>query len=289
MHRIQGALERARRGGSFGTSWLSTQESLEIDGEWRREPTLTEPTVAPPLPRPPSAAGLDDRLITASQETNVVDAYRILRTQVLTRMREGGWTTLAITSPGLGEGKSLTAANLALSIAMEPNQSVLLVDCDLRNPSLHGVFGLAPGPGLSEFLTNDISLGRLVCNPLRNNLKLLPGGGRIANSSEMLASTKMRKLMRVLKSRELANYVILDLPAVIPFADMLAVAPAVDAVLLVVENGKTRQDALVRASEYLAGANIIGTVLNATEEAFAEAKNGKPDDSWIGRMVGGKK
>ena len=95
------------------------------------------------------------RVMAAYDKGPFVDAFKILRTQVMHRLRENDWNVLGVTSPGHGEGKTLTAVNLAVSLAMETAQTVLLVDANLRNPSIHEVFGLDDCPGLADYLLDD--------------------------------------------------------------------------------------------------------------------------------------
>lgn len=261
MYRIITALERARKGGSFGSTWLghtiSDSEEMESTGELiEADSTLTPAQVQ---------RFAQNRVLNPNYPDGVIDAYRILRAQVLRCLREKGHTLLAVTSPGLGEGKSLTALNLALSLALDPEHRVLLVDCNLRQPKLHGLLGVSFGPGLSDYLNHGMSLGRLITSRPGSRLAFLPSGRPIHNSAEMLASQKMRKLLRQLKNEERGRFVIFDLPAVLPFADMISFAPLVEAVLMVVEDGKTQTDEIVRAADLLANANLIGAVLNKAE------------------------
>ena len=102
------------------------------------------------------------RVMAAYDKGPFVDAYKILRTQVMHRLRENNWNVLGVTSPGHGEGKTLTAVNLAVSLAMETSQTVLLVDADLRSPSIHEVFGLDDCPGLGGLLVGQSAGGGLV-------------------------------------------------------------------------------------------------------------------------------
>ncbi len=102
------------------------------------------------------------RVMAAHDRGPFVDAFKILRTQVLQRLREHDWNVLGVTSPGHGEGKTLTAVNLAVSLAMETAQTVLLVDANLRNPSVHNVFGLGDCPGLADYLLDNQPLEDLL-------------------------------------------------------------------------------------------------------------------------------
>ncbi len=192
-----------------------------------------------------------------------VDAYKILRTQVVHRLRENKWNTLGITSPGEGEGKTLTAVNLALSLAMEVTQTVLLVDANLRNPTIHQVFGLGDCRGLADYLLDDIPVSELLVNPGIDRFVLMPGGRGIPNSTEFLTSPKMVSLVDEFKNRYQSRIIIFDLPPLLQTADVLAFSPYTDAILLVVEEGKTRIEDVTRAMELTKQSTpILGTVLN---------------------------
>ncbi len=203
------------------------------------------------------------RVVTGFDPCEFTDAYKMLRTQVLQRLNENHWNVLAVTSPGIGEGKTLTALNLAASLAMEVNHTVLLVDANLRHPSLHEHLGLPAGAGLSDYLVNDAPLADLLVHPKGiNYLTVLPGGRALQNSAEMLNSPKMSRLVEEMKNRYASRIVIFDLPPVLSAADATAFTPYVDATLLVVEEGKTRGAEIKHAMNLLSSTNIIGTVLN---------------------------
>jgi exopolysaccharide/PEP-CTERM locus tyrosine autokinase len=192
-----------------------------------------------------------------------VDAYKILRTQVMHRLRENNWNVLGVTSPGHGEGKTLTAVNLAVSLAMEMSQTVLLVDADLRSPSIHEVFGLRDCPGLADYLLDNQSVEDLLVHPGIGRFVLLPGGRAISNSTEILTSPKMLALVEEFKNRYPSRIVIFDLPPLLHTADVLAFSPYTDALLFVVEEGKTTAEQLQRALTLVKNSRpVLGTVLN---------------------------
>lgn len=214
------------------------------------------------------------RIISGQEQDSYMDAYRILRTQVLQRLKEKNWNCLAITSPGVSEGKTLTAINLAISLAMEVDYTVLLVDADLRHPSVHNYFGLDTGYGLSEYLTDNKPLDELLVHPESiPRFIILPGGKSLTNSSEMLSSPKMARLVEELKTRYPSRIVIFDLPPLLSAADALAFSPYVDAALLVIEEGKTQTEDAKRAVNLLQGTNLIGTVLNKSWVNTKDKKN----------------
>ena len=203
------------------------------------------------------------RVMAAYDKGPFVDAYKILRTQVLQRLRENDWNVLGITSPGHGEGKTLTAVNLAVSLAMEVTQTVLLVDANLRNPSIHDVFGLQDCPGLADYLLDNQPVEDLLVHPGIGRFVVLPGGRAISNSTEILTSPKMLSLVEEFKHRYPSRVVIFDLPPLLHTADVLAFSPYIDALLLVVEEGKTKTDEVQRALVLVKNSRpVLGTVLN---------------------------
>ena len=206
------------------------------------------------------------RVITGMDSGPVVDAYRLLRTQVLQRMREHNWNALAITSPTEHSGKSLTAVNLAISLSMEVNQTVLLVDLNLRAPGLHHYFSYRPERGISDYLKSATPLNEILFNPSIERLVVLPGREPVHNSSETLSAPQMVGLVNELKTRYSGRIILFDLPPILDTDDALAFSPYVDAALLVIEEGETSSDDLARAMEILKPVNIIGTVLNKSRD-----------------------
>ncbi|HHO67387.1 MAG TPA: polysaccharide biosynthesis tyrosine autokinase [Gammaproteobacteria bacterium] len=255
MERIKQALERAR---------------AEREGQPRPTPASRKAPVTAEVNYTqtrnvdiPEATLRRQRIVTAFPAGAFTDAYKILRTQVQQRLKENDWNVLAVTSPGTGEGKTLTALNLAASLAMEVDRTVLLIDANLRHPTLHEHLGLPEMPGLADYLLDDTPLSELLIHPRGfDHLTLLPGGRPLPNSAEMLASPKMMHLVEETKSRYPGRIVIFDLPPVLQAADALAFSPYVDAALLVVEEGRTSRRDVERAVELLSSTNVLGTVLN---------------------------
>ena len=201
--------------------------------------------------------------MAAHKKGPFVDAYKILRTQVTQRLRENGWNVVGVTSPGYGEGKTLTAVNLAVSLAMETTQTVLLVDSDLQDPTVHQVFGLKDCLGLADYLLDDQPVEDLLLHPGIGRFVLLPGGRTISNSTEILTAPKMVGLVEELKHRYPSRVVIFDLPPLLHTADVLAFSPYTDALLMVVEEGKTTGEELQRALSLVKNSRpVLGTVLN---------------------------
>ena len=204
----------------------------------------------------------DRRVVAGFSKHPQADTYRILRTQVTQRLTELNGNTLGIGSPNPGDGKTLTSVNLAVSMAMIPTQTVLLVDTDLRRPSIHEYFNLNPKCGLSDFLVDEAELSDCLIHPGIDRLVLLPAGRALHNSSEILSSPKMANLTKELKERYPERLIIYDLPPLLVSDDFLVFLPQIDASLLVVQEGKTHAGEIQRSIHLLENDNFLGTVLN---------------------------
>ena len=135
------------------------------------------------------------RVIMGLKNDPHIDIFRQLRTKVLRKLRENKWNSLAITSATPDVGKSFVTVNLAIALAMEVNQTVLVVDADLRNPSVSWDLGLDVEKGLLDYLSEDIPVEQILINPGFQRLVVLPGKGSTTHSSELLSSPKMAALV----------------------------------------------------------------------------------------------
>ena len=205
----------------------------------------------------------ESRISSAIGHDKYTDAFNILAIQVLQRMEEHHWSTLAVTSPVGGEGKTTAAINLAISIAKEVEYSVILVDANLRNPRVHEYFGVQPKYGLCDYLRSDIELSDVLYRPEEiEHFIILPGGAPLLNSSEMMGSPKMCGLVETLKDHYPKRIILFDLPPVLGAADAMSIAPCIDASLIVIEDDVTKATDLKAAVDILSVTNVIGTVLN---------------------------
>jgi len=202
------------------------------------------------------------RLIVAGSDESFGEAYKLLRTHILHSTKREGRNTLMFTGPLPNEGKTLTTINLAIAISQRVGQSVLLVDGDLRNPSMHRYLDLPPGPGLFDYLTSGYPIAESLVHPGGlANLVVLPAGKSTPQSVELLSSPLMVDLVRELKHFYPDRYVLFDLPPLV-YADALAFAPLVDGIILVVEAGSTPREEITRALALLKAFPVLGCVLN---------------------------
>jgi protein-tyrosine kinase len=229
-----------------------------ITGEIRYSTTRTVPVRMEDLRR--------HRIIAISDDNLVREEYKILRTHILQRTLAEQKNTLMVTGPLPGEGKTLTAINLAISLSHEVNKTVLLVDADMRSPSVHSYFGIPRGPGLVDYLSGDASLPNLLVHPEGfDKLVILPGGRPVAGAAELIGSPMIGNLVQELKHFYPERYVLFDLPPVLSYADPLAFAPFVDGIILVVEMGKTPRESIQKCVEVFKKFPVIGVVLNKVD------------------------
>jgi len=202
-------------------------------------------------------------LITLTHPRSPIsEAYRTLRTNLEFSSLDKAIRSMVVTSPAPEEGKSTTLANLAVTIA-QAGKKVILVDCDLRRPSLHQIFNARGAPGFTDMMRDD---GLMSKPPLQEtsiaNLRLLVSGTLPPNPSELLASRRMGEVIAALQQQ--ADMVLFDAPPIVAVTDAAVLASKVDAVLLVISAGKTKREHAKKAKALLekVNAHLIGTVLN---------------------------
>jgi Mrp family chromosome partitioning ATPase len=203
------------------------------------------------------------RLIADSIEHDASDVYRLLRTQVLQRLNQRGFSSLAVTGADYGVGTTTTAANLAISIALDVNQTVLLVDLNLRSPEIYKKFALTPSAGIEDYLAGQCELKDCLVNPGMARLVVLPARSPKVDSAEIISSPRMTALARELRARYADRKIIYDMPPLLTSGETLGFLNNADAVLFVARSGRTTKAELDRAANLLANFQVIGTLLNA--------------------------
>jgi protein-tyrosine kinase len=218
----------------------------------------------------PTASLLEsNRIIDISNTGPAESAFRMLRTQVLQRLDEHDWRSLAIFSPSSDDGKTTTAINLAISLANDHMHTVLLVDLDLKRPTIASKLGLSPKKGIDDLLRGGTEPEECLYHPEGiERLVLMPARGAMGHSSEALAGPRARALVSELRGRYADRIILFDLPPILEADDALAFAPLVECGLVVVAEGATRREDLMRCMELLRNTPVIGTVLNRATDAM---------------------
>jgi protein-tyrosine kinase len=203
-----------------------------------------------------------NRILPALDNQGFSDAYSLLRTQILQVTRTRGWNTIMITSPGPQEGKTITAINLGISIARDPQHTALVVDTSLRDPRVQSFLGLDTDKGLIDYLLDDVPVQQLLINPGIDKFVVLPGGRPLAASTEVLSSLQMSGLVKELKNRYPDRYVIFDCPHLLGMPDALVFSNFVDGVILVARANRTSRADIQASLDLLENRNLIGLVMN---------------------------
>ncbi len=191
------------------------------------------------------------------------EEYRKLKSMVIKLTKKGKLqNTIMVTSTAAGEGKTLTALNLAITLAEEYDHTVLLIDADLRQPSIHKYLGIEPKIGLADCLSNGTEIGHAIIKTGIGNLSVLAAGSQVSNPVELLLSNKMKALVEEMKHRYADRYIIFDTPPVLPFAEAHSIGAVVDGVIFVVREGSASINDIKEALNMLKDTNILGVTYN---------------------------
>lgn len=272
MSRIHDILSKAEREGAVRHTHASAPAPMPLVPPPAAARAPSPVPSAPPAGRAPRSgrvieAGQMSPLLVAAlaPHTDIAEHYRTLRTRIVLGEDGRPRRVLLVTSPGKGDGKTVTTANLALTMAQEFNRRIALVDADLREPGLHTLLGLPRSPGLSDVLSGTVALDEALVELPEFNLTVLPAGGADDKPAEQLGSTAMRHALDALRTR--FDRVLVDVPPILPLADVSVVAPQVDGVLLVVRAGATTRPDIERALSVVDAGRFLGIVLNGTDGA----------------------
>lgn len=219
-----------------------------------------------------------DQIVALKFDDPVANLFRVLRAQILQKLGSKGQRSVGITSARQGEGKTFTAVNLAASIALSQKQPVLLVDLDLKRPNVHNFFQTDQSPGLTDCVSGAARFLDCIRPTGINGLEVLSAGAKIQNSSEALGSPELARGFRELREASPLLFFVFDLPPVLIGDDVLAISPELDAILLVIEEGRTKLGEIQRVLNLIPGDKFIGTVLNKSR-----GNNPFPYSSYYGR------
>lgn len=279
MSRIQNILEKAEREGGIRRVRSLTEPAgaaavaFEVPILPDAAPPVVEHTAsdvvaaaAPPAVRTLRGALIDPVLVAAlAPGATTAEQYRALRTRIAHTNHDAAVHVILITSPGRGEGKSVTAANLGLTMGQDFQSRICVVDADLRRPRLDSLFGIPDTPGLADVLTGRCSLSDALINLEDQQITVLPAGQVPTHPAELLGSAAMRRTIHTLRSQ--FDRVIIDASAAAPLADIGILAPLVDSVLLVVQAGVTTKPAIQEAVATIGQGKLLGVVLNSAAAA----------------------
>jgi len=269
-------LDRARAGDSLasaapGASGAEAQPAWSFDGAVTPDAPSTGAEAAVP-DRPPLVGTLpsgEKLVVHADAEASLVEQFRRLAATLHHAQTQSDTRTVMIASAVEAEGKTLTATNLALTLSESYQRRVLLVDADLRRPSVHGVFQLDNRAGLGDVLRNGIGDGRLPVHKLSANLWVLTAGQPTSDPMSLLISETMQEFLA--DAAEQFDWVVLDTPPVALLPDANLLAAMIDTALLVVRANSTPYPLSVRAVEAIGTQKILGVVLNRAEKSEVAA------------------
>ncbi|MEP7242834.1 MAG: CpsD/CapB family tyrosine-protein kinase [Gammaproteobacteria bacterium] len=276
---IERALEKLKQAqaAKTGTASTASRPRATVSHPARRESDSPAPQMAAQIPAFPvlacDEAIAEERRVMLptsplAENAPASAAYRMLRTRFLQKLRSNRWTTLAITSPGASEGKSVTALNLALSLARDRTSHVFLLDLDMRNPSICAYLGVTPPRNLLEYFTGEGEPADVFFSIGVQNLYLAGSTLQTPLASELLAGERFEEIIAYIKSVAPNPIIIIDLPPLLVTDEALMIAPRVDATALVVSEGRTRRDSLLRTRQLLAEFTFAGVILNRSHERF---------------------
>jgi len=219
-----------------------------------------------------SAAACEQNRVLLSESQlrefpSVDAAYRLLRSRLQNRLKRNNWFSLAIASPSQADGKSISATNLAISIAREKQKSVYLLDLDMRNPSVCRFLGIRDIRPLSDFLLGHARAEDVLVQTSFPNFIVAGTLGPAEGASELLAGPRLNELLSHIRLRSPDACVLLDLPPVNVTDEALLVGPRIDAFLIVVSEGKTERVQLAQTLSTLSEFTIAGVVVNRSSES----------------------
>ncbi|MEW6215384.1 MAG: polysaccharide biosynthesis tyrosine autokinase [Nitrospirota bacterium] len=217
-------------------------------------------------------AAVDKYIVCITEPlSSATEQYKKLRVRILKATEKDFLNTIMVTSPDIGDGKTITAINLAVAIANEIDHTVLLVDTDLRNPFIHKYLGIESRYGLSDYLKGEAELSNILIRTGIGKLVFLPGGNPPENAAELLSSEKMKRLVHEMKLRYKDRYIIFDSSPVLIAADSLSLGSYMDGIVFVIQAARTSEKAAEQAISLMKGCNILGIVFNNVPQYLAKS------------------
>ncbi len=202
------------------------------------------------------------RGVSIYSDAKEIERYKILRTRIHQQGKNRKMNTIMITSPHKDEGKTVTAINMGLTFARDLKQTVLLVDCDFKGQDIHNYLGINSRLSLIDYFLDDTPINELIIWPGIDKLTLISGDRTVHDSSELLSSDMMEKLVKEMGERYDDRYVFFDAPPVLERAEAISMAPMMDGIIMVIESGKTSEKDVKKAVSLLPEDKFLGFVLN---------------------------
>src|SRR3989304_885158 len=222
---------------------------------------------------------VDSRLVTIKEPNSIsAEQFRILCTRIAQLRQDAGSYALAVTSSLKAEGKTFTSLNLAIAIARDFDEKVLLIEGDLKNPGLYEYLKHPPGFGLTDVLEGKIDIDACTVQMFDGQLSVLFAGKTAGNPSKLLSSVKMQEIIST--ARQNYKYIIIDTPPIMPMADINIYSTLVDGILLVIQAGKTPRSLVKRAISTLAADKILGAVRSGFEPVHSNYYYGSGYNSY---------
>ena len=202
-----------------------------------------------------------------NQHSSYVENYRKIRTSIISKTRGNSGTTIMVTSSLMGEGKTITAVNLAVIMARGVDHTVLFVDADLRRPAAHRYLGINADKGLSDYLADEsVDISDILIKTGIGKLVFLPAGSLKDNPSELLTSKRMKNLVKELKSRYKDRYIIFDTGPLLLSAEASTLGSWMDGIIFVLQEGRVPQKTAIQGFELIKSCNLLGIVMNNVNE-----------------------
>jgi protein-tyrosine kinase len=205
------------------------------------------------------------RIVSHAKNNAHSSIFDSLRTQVLLKMEENNWRTIAVVSPTPESGKTFVSINLAISIAHQPQKTAILVDLDLRRPKVASYLGLHSEKSMNDYLQGTAQLKDTMVSPSIPGMVVIPTMRPVAKSAEMLSSNKVVNLIQELRDRYESRIVIFDAPPILNSDDAMVLLPQVDCFLLVIANGMSTKSEIEETMYHLPQEKLLGVVFNKAD------------------------
>jgi len=260
MSRIEKAIEKATK-----LRDSKSDETQSRKTETSRPPVIATEQVTEKIACEINRANIDPHVVAIHEpDSPIAEEYRKLISSIvrMNKRQKSFRNVLVITSSIGGEGKSMTAVNLAITMAQNYEHTVLLIDADVRRPSIHKYLNIKPGAGLCECINDGIDVGSTFMETGLGKMKFMTSGKHPGNPIELFSSKKMRDIIDELKHRYADRYIIIDTPPVLPFSETRMLCSLADGVIFVVKDGLTTLRNIEESMEVLDDSTVLGIVYN---------------------------